>query len=67
LGGNYIFVFAAIFGMTYSAFLSTKSGKRGKANAKTSKKTSVLSLLGTCFTFVGLPWIGYRFFQFNLT
>jgi hypothetical protein len=53
--------------MTYSAFLSIKSGKRGNANAKTSKKTSVLSLLGTCFTFVGLPWIGYRFFQFNLT
>jgi len=61
LGTNYIFAFAAVFGITYSIFLSFKTGDRGLANARTSKTSSILSLLGTCFAFLSLPWIGYQF------
>jgi hypothetical protein len=57
MGTNYIFAFAAVFGITYSIFLGMRPNNNGLKYAKTSKTASILSLLGTGFAFVSLPWI----------
>lgn len=61
MGTNYIFAFAAVFGITYSIFLGMRSSSNGLKYAKTSKTASILSLLGTGFAFVSLPWLSYQF------
>lgn len=61
LGTNYIFTFGAIFGIVYSIFLNCRPGSNGIVDALTSKTSTILSLLGTSFVFLSLPWMGFFF------